>query len=88
MPPLVDWVNDMIDDDPSWTSVEASPFNVLFPGACSGASDNPGERCHLDEQCPNGECQGHDPWPDPLIIPSRCRIGPTLCDRELHAVVS
>ena len=32
IPPLVDWVNAMIDDDPSWTSVEADPFNVLFPG--------------------------------------------------------
>ncbi len=32
VPPLVDWVNAMIDDDPSWTSVEADPFNVLFPG--------------------------------------------------------
>jgi hypothetical protein len=69
VPPLVDWVNDMIDDDPSWTSVEASPFNVIFAGSCSGASDNPGERCHLDEDCPNGECQGHDPLPDPLVSP-------------------
>ena len=32
VPPLVDWVNAMIDDDPSWTNVEADPFNVLFPG--------------------------------------------------------
>jgi len=28
----VDWVNAMIGDDPSWTNVEADPFNVLFPG--------------------------------------------------------
>ena len=32
VPPLVDWVNAMIDDDPSWVNVEADPFNVLFPG--------------------------------------------------------
>jgi hypothetical protein len=32
VPPLVDWVNAMMDDDPSWTNVEADPFNVLFPG--------------------------------------------------------
>jgi hypothetical protein len=32
VPPLVDWVNAMIGDDPSWTNVEADPFNVLFPG--------------------------------------------------------
>ncbi len=31
VPPLVDWVNAMMDDDPSWTNVEADPFNVLFP---------------------------------------------------------
>jgi hypothetical protein len=31
VPPLVDWVNAMIDDTPAWTSVEADPFNVLFP---------------------------------------------------------
>jgi len=32
VPTLVEWVNAMIDDDPSWTNVEADPFNVLFPG--------------------------------------------------------
>jgi hypothetical protein len=32
VPPLVDWMNAMIADDPAWVNVEASPFNVLFPG--------------------------------------------------------
>ncbi|MCP3983274.1 MAG: hypothetical protein GY723_02740, partial [bacterium] len=32
VPPLVDWINAMIEDTPSWTNVEASPSNVLFPG--------------------------------------------------------
>ncbi len=69
VPPLVDWVNAMIDDDPSWTNVEADPFNVLFPGQCSAASDNPGDRCNLNADCPNGSCSGDDVKPDPLVAP-------------------
>ena len=63
VPPLVDWVNAMVDGDPSWTNVEADPFNVLFPGSCSAGSDNSGDRCNLDADCPNGECEGDDPKP-------------------------
>jgi hypothetical protein len=69
VPPLVDWIKAMIDDTPAWTSVEADPSNVLFPGVCSAASDNPGERCSLDADCPNGECRGDDPKPEPLQPP-------------------
>jgi hypothetical protein len=69
VPPLVDWVNAMIDGDPSWTNVEADPFNVLFPGACTPESDNPGDRCNVDADCPNGECSGDDVKPDPLLAP-------------------
>jgi len=69
VPPLVDWVNAMIDGDPSWTNVEADPFNVLFPGTCDLASDNPGARCNLDADCPNGSCSGDDVKPDPLQPP-------------------
>jgi hypothetical protein len=32
VPPLVDWVNAMIDGTSGWMNVEASPFNVLLPG--------------------------------------------------------
>ena len=69
VPPLVDWVNAMIDDDPSWTNVEADPFNVLFPGECSDGSVNPGARCNVDADCPNGSCWGDDVKPDPLEPP-------------------
>jgi len=69
VPPLADWVNAMIAGTPAWTSVEADPFNVLFPGECSPESDNPGSRCNLDGDCPNGECEGDDPKPDPLFPP-------------------
>jgi len=72
VPPLVDWVNAMIDDTPAWTSVEAAPFNVLFPGVCSSGSDNAGERCNLNADClgVDAECVGDDPKPeDPLLPP-------------------
>ena len=59
----------MIDDDPSWTNVEADPFNVLFPGECSQGSDNAGARCNVDADCPNGSCWGDDVKPDPLQTP-------------------
>jgi hypothetical protein len=69
VPPLVDWVNAMIDDDPSWTNVEADPFNVLFPGQCSAGSLNPYDRCNLNADCPGGSCVGDDVKPDPLQPP-------------------
>jgi hypothetical protein len=70
VPPLVDWVNAMIADDPNdWVNVEASPFNVLFPGQCSSGSTNPGATCDLNAQCPSGSCQGDDVKPDPLLDP-------------------
>jgi hypothetical protein len=69
VPPLVDWLNAMIDDDPSWTNVEADPFNVLFPGQCSPGSENPGDRCNLNVDCPGGSCVGDDVKPDPLEPP-------------------
>jgi hypothetical protein len=69
VPTLVDWVEAMIDDDPSWVNVEADPYNVLFPGQCNAASDNPGDRCNLDADCPNGSCSGDDVKPDPLEAP-------------------
>jgi hypothetical protein len=69
VPTLVSWVNEMIDDGPGWTNVEASPFNVLFAGTCSTGSDNPGDACHFDTQCPNGSCQGEDPNAGSLIPP-------------------
>jgi hypothetical protein len=69
VPPLVDWVNAMIDDDPSWTNVEADPFNVLFPGVCSAGSSNPGDRCNLNTDCPGGSCVGDDVKPEPLQPP-------------------
>jgi hypothetical protein len=69
VPPLVDWVNAMMDDDPSWTNVEADPFNVLFPGVCSAESATPGARCNVDADCVGGSCQGDDVKPDPLQPP-------------------
>jgi hypothetical protein len=69
VPPLVDWVNAMIDDDPSWTNVEADPFNVLFPGVCSPGSETPFARCNLDTDCPGGRCWLDDVKPDPLESP-------------------
>jgi len=69
VPPLADWVSAMIEGAPAWTSVEADPFNVLFPGECSSESDNPGSRCNLNADCPNGQCRGDDPKPDPLRPP-------------------
>jgi hypothetical protein len=71
VPPLVDWVTAMIDDDPSWTNVEADPFNVLFPGACSPGSATPGGRCNVDGDCGGGECVGDDVKPnlDPFLPP-------------------
>jgi len=69
VPPLVDWVNAMIDDDASWVNIEAAPYNVLFPGVCSAGSDNPGTRCNLNADCPNGSCLGDDVKPDPLQSP-------------------
>jgi hypothetical protein len=69
VPPLVDWVNAMIDDTPSWTNVEADPFNVLFPGECSSGSATPGARCNVNADCPGGSCLGDDVKPDPLLPP-------------------
>lgn len=69
VPPLVDWVNAMIDDEPGWTHVEADPFNVLFPGMCSLGSDNPGARCNVRADCPNGSCMFADVKADPLEPP-------------------
>lgn len=69
VPTLVSWVDAMIDDGPGWTNVEASPFNVLFAGTCSSASDDPGDRCYFDTECPNGSCQGEDPNPGSLEPP-------------------
>jgi len=69
VPPLVDWVNAMIDDDASWVNVEADPYNVLFPGVCSSGSDTPGARCNLNSDCPNGSCLGDDVKPEPLESP-------------------
>jgi hypothetical protein len=69
VPTLADWVNAMIDDAPGWNNVEADPFNVLFPGECSDDSDNPGARCNLNADCPNGSCVGDDVKPDPLMLP-------------------
>lgn len=69
VPPLVDWVNAMIDDDPSWTNVEADPFNVLFPGECSAGSATPGARCNVNSDCAGGSCVGDDVKPDPLLPP-------------------
>jgi hypothetical protein len=70
VPPLVDWVNGQIANDPNaWVNVEASPFNVLFPGQCSSGSTNPGATCDLNAQCPGGSCQGDDVKPDPLLDP-------------------
>ncbi|MBW2314927.1 MAG: hypothetical protein JRH10_12105 [Deltaproteobacteria bacterium] len=69
VPTLVSWVNEMIDDGPGWTNVEASPFNVLFSGTCSAGSDNPGDACHFDTDCPNGSCQGEDPNAGSLVPP-------------------
>jgi hypothetical protein len=63
VPPLVDWVNAMIDDTPAWTDVEASPSNVLLPGECNSDSDNAGDPCGYDADCPNGKCGGEDPRP-------------------------
>jgi hypothetical protein len=69
VPPLVDWINAMIDGDPSWTNVEADPYNVLFPGVCSPESSTPGARCNLNADCPGGACLGADVKPDPLQPP-------------------
>jgi hypothetical protein len=70
VPPLVDWVNAMIADDPNgWVNVQADPFNVLFPGQCSSGSTNPGAMCDVNAQCPSGSCQGDDVKPDPLLDP-------------------
>jgi hypothetical protein len=69
VPPLVDWINAMIDDDPSWTNVEADPYNVLFPGICSPGSENPYARCNLNSDCPGGSCWFDDVKPDPLQPP-------------------
>jgi hypothetical protein len=78
VPPLVDWINAMIDDDPSWTNVEADPFNVLFPGVCSSGSENPGDRCNLNADCVGGSCVGDDVKPDPLQSPfEQVGSGPT-----------
>jgi hypothetical protein len=32
VPTIVDWINAMLANDPAWTNVEASPFNVLLSG--------------------------------------------------------
>jgi hypothetical protein len=69
VPPLVDWINAMIDDSPDWVNVEAEPYNVLFPGVCTLASANPGARCNLNVDCPGGSCVGDDVKPDPLQPP-------------------
>lgn len=69
VPPLLDWINAMIDDDPSWTNVEADPFNVLFPGVCSAGSATPGARCNVNADCAGGSCEGDDVKPDPLQAP-------------------
>lgn len=69
VPTLVSWVNEMIAGGPGWTNVEASPSNVLLPGACSDASDNPGTACQFDGECPNGGCEGDDVKPVPLEPP-------------------
>jgi len=69
VPPLVDWVNAMINDDPSWTNVEANSYNVLFPGVCSAESATPGARCNVKADCVGGTCEGDDVKPDPLQPP-------------------
>jgi hypothetical protein len=70
VPPLVDWVNAMIADDPNgWVNVQADPFNVLFSGQCSAGSSNPGAECDVNAECPGGSCQGDDVKPDPLLDP-------------------
>jgi hypothetical protein len=69
VPPLVDWVNAMIDDDPTWVNVEADPYNVLFPGWCIGGS-TPGDTCNLNSDCGvGGYCMFDDVKPDPLQPP-------------------
>ena len=55
--------------DPNWVNVEASPFNVLLDGTCNGASDNPGDPCGYNAECPNGSCSGEDTRPDPALAP-------------------
>ncbi len=72
VPPLVDWVNAMIDDDPGWVNVEADPFNVLFPGVCSSTTADPpgpGASCNVNADCPGGTCLSDDVKPDPLQYP-------------------
>jgi hypothetical protein len=69
VPPLVDWVDDMIDRGPGWVNVEADPYNVLFPGTCSAESSCPGKVCNLDSDCTGGTCEGDDVKPEPLEAP-------------------
>jgi hypothetical protein len=77
VPPLVDWVNAMIADDPSWVNVQAAPYNVLFTGECNAYSDNAGAVCDVNAEClpnadpndPDPSCWGDDVKPDPLLDP-------------------
>jgi hypothetical protein len=66
VPPLVDWINEMRTGGPGWVNVQADPYNVLFPGACSSGSSNPGDPCACDGDCPGGTCDGEDVTPCPL----------------------
>ncbi len=74
VPTIVNWVNAMLNSgpgapDPNWTTVEASPFNVLLDGVCSNDANNPGSSCGLNSDCPGGSCQGEDVRPSPLTAP-------------------
>ena len=63
VPTLVDWVNDMMDDEPSWVDVECTDCSLI--ATCQGG-DTPGGPCTVDGDCGAGGSCDDDPVPGSL----------------------
>jgi hypothetical protein len=70
VPLIVDWVNQMLNRDPGWTSVECAPgtCGVTLPGdpvpttrVCEGGT-NDGASCSNNSACPGGVCGYEAPF--------------------------
>ena len=85
MPTLVDWINDMRADAPTWTSQHCGGTGVGagcdLVDTCQGGA-NRGLPCTADIDCPGGTCF-LDPRPNPLAAPYEpggvVNCAPTVC---------
>jgi len=94
MPTLVDWINDMRNDAPAWTSQHCGGTGVGagcdLVNTCQGGTSK-GLPCAVDADCPGGGTCYLDPRPNPLQAPyeplgvvncpaSVCPCGPGASD--------